>query len=113
MGDRAVRTAGDVSAVDVVALTKALLACDSVTPARGRVFDVLEAALTPIGFAVDRFIAGETPDGPVENLLALRDGSGPHLAFAGHLDVVPPGAGWTSGAFAPEVRDGVLYGRGA
>ncbi|MEG3176053.1 succinyl-diaminopimelate desuccinylase [Sphingomonas sp. RB3P16] len=96
-----------------VALAKALLGCESVTPARGAVFDVLEAALLPLGFSVDRFVAGEAPDGPVENLLATRGGSGPHLAFAGHLDVVPPGEGWTSGAFAPEIRGDLLYGRGA
>jgi len=98
---------------DVVALTKALIACESVTPARGNVFDVLEAALVPLGFAVDRFTIGEAPDGPVENLLAVRGEGGPHFAFAGHLDVVPPGAGWTSGAFEPEIRGGLLHGRGA
>jgi succinyl-diaminopimelate desuccinylase len=98
---------------DVVALTKTLIACESVTPARGSVFDALEAALVPLGFTVDRFVAGEAPDGPVENLLATRDGTGTHLAFAGHLDVVPPGSGWTSGAFEPEIRGGLLHGRGA
>ncbi|WP_260598513.1 succinyl-diaminopimelate desuccinylase [Sphingomonas endolithica] len=98
---------------DVVTLAKALIACDSVTPARGAVFDVLEAALLPLGFAIDRFVTGEAPDGPVENLLAIRGTSGPHLAFAGHLDVVPPGSGWTGDAFAPEERGGLLYGRGA
>jgi len=98
---------------DVVDLTKTLIACESVTPARGSVFDVLEAALVPLGFTVDRFVAGEAPDGPVENLLATRGGAGTHLAFAGHLDVVPPGSGWTSGAFAPEIRGGLLHGRGA
>ena len=98
---------------DVVALTKALIACESVTPARGSVFDVLEAALVPLGFDVDRFTVGEAPDGPVENLLAVRGQGGPHFAFAGHLEVVPPGAGWTSGAFEPEVRGGLLHGRGA
>ncbi|WP_404338183.1 succinyl-diaminopimelate desuccinylase [Sphingomonas sp. MMS12-HWE2-04] len=98
---------------DVVELTKALIAAESVTPARGAVFDVLEAALLPLGFKVERFIEGEAPDGPVENLLAVRGSGGTHLAFAGHLDVVPPGPGWTSGAFTPEVRDGLLYGRGA
>src|SRR3546814_4061320 len=72
---------------DPVALTKALIACDSVTPARGAVFDVLEAALVPLGFAVERFTAGEAPDGLVENLLAVRGHGGPHVAFAGHLDV--------------------------
>ncbi len=99
---------------DVVELTKALIAAPSITPALGSVFDVLEAALLPLGFAVDRFVAGEAPDGPVENLLAVRKaGPGPHFAFAGHLDVVPPGEGWTSGAFEPEVRGDLLYGRGA
>ncbi len=98
---------------DVVALTKALIACESVTPARGNVFDVLEAALVPLDFSVERFTAGEAPDGPVENLLAVRAGAGTHFAFAGHLDVVPPGAGWTTGAFEPEIRGGLLHGRGA
>ena len=113
MGDRAVRTAGGHGLTDPLALATALIACPSVTPARGGVFDVLEAALTPLGFAVERFVEGGAPDGPVENLLAVRAGDGPHLAFAGHLDVVPPGGGWTGDAFAPEVRDGLLYGRGA
>lgn len=98
---------------DVVELTKALIAAESVTPARGAVFDVLEAALRPLGFDVARFVEGEAPDGPVENLLATRGGDGPHLAFAGHLDVVPPGAGWTGDAFVPQVRGDLLYGRGA
>jgi succinyl-diaminopimelate desuccinylase len=102
-----------VSRVDVVALTRALLDAESVTPARGRVFDVLEAALVPLGFAVDRFVVGEAPDGPVENLLATRGLGAPHLAFAGHVDVVPAGDGWSSPAFASEIRDGLLYGRGA
>jgi len=99
---------------DIVELTKALIAAESVTPATGAVFDVLEAALTPLGFAVERFTAGEAPDGPVENLLAVRtNGDGPHFAFAGHLDVVPPGKGWASDAFVPEIRGDLLYGRGA
>jgi len=100
---------------DPVALTKALIACDSVTPAGPAVFDALEAMLRPLGFAVDRFTAGEAPDGPVENLLAVRGGSGGgrHFAFAGHLDVVPPGDGWSVGPFAGEERGGLVYGRGA
>lgn len=99
--------------VDPIDLARRLIACESVTPARGAVFDVLEAALVPLGFEVDRFVAGAAPDGPVENLLATRGHDGPHLAFAGHVDVVPPGEGWTTGAFVPEVRGGLLYGRGA
>ena len=98
---------------DPVALAKALIDCESMTPARGPVFDVLEAALLPLGFAVDRFVAGEAPDGPVENLLAVRGDSGRNFAFAGHLDVVPPGSGWSGDPFVGERRGALLHGRGA
>jgi succinyl-diaminopimelate desuccinylase len=101
------------SVTDVVELTKALIAAESVTPARGTVFDVLEAALRPLGFAVERFVRGEAPDGPVENLIAVRGSGGRHLAFAGHVDVVPAGEGWVGGAFSGEERGGMVYGRGA
>jgi succinyl-diaminopimelate desuccinylase len=101
------------TAIDPVELTSRLIACPSVTPARGEVFDCLEAALAPLGFEVHRFVAGEAPDGPVENLFATRGAGGPHFGFAGHLDVVPPGDGWTGDPFRPEIRGGLLYGRGA
>ena len=103
----------------VVELAEALIACPSVTPATGMVFDCLEGQLAPLGFEVTRFVAGEVPDGPVENLFAVRRGpaGSRHFAFAGHLDVVPPGEGWTSGPFLPERRAApggeLLYGRGA
>jgi succinyl-diaminopimelate desuccinylase len=95
----------------VVSLAERLIACESVTPARGPVFDALEAMLAPLGFEVHRFLAGDE----VENCLAIRRGPPGcrHFAFAGHLDVVPPGEGWASAPFAPEVRAGLLYGRGA
>ncbi len=96
----------------------ALIACESITPATGNVFDTLEAMLRPLGFAVERFIAGaDDPDpahgGPVENLFAIRGQNGRQFAFAGHVDVVPPGTGWHSEPFAPEIRGDLLYGRGA
>jgi succinyl-diaminopimelate desuccinylase len=102
-------------ASDALALAQALIACESVTPARGAVFDVLECALAPLGFECHRFVKGEAPDGPVENMLAVRRGpeGTRHFAFAGHVDVVPPGEGWASAAFEPEVRGDLLYGRGA
>lgn len=99
--------------IDPVGLARALIDAESITPARGAVFDVLEAALVAQGFAVERFVAGDAPDGPVENLLAVRGSGAPHFAFAGHLDVVPPGEGWASDPFASEVRGDLLYGRGA
>lgn len=99
---------------DTLTFAQRLITCPSVTPATGAVFAALEDMLAPLGFTVDRFTVGEAPDGPVENLLAWRTtGPGPHFAFAGHLDVVPPGNGWTSDPFTPEVRGDLLYGRGA
>ena len=100
---------------NVLQLAEALIACPSVTPAAGLVFDCLEGQLKPLGFAVHRFHAGAAPHGPVENLFAIRQGpeGSRHFGFAGHVDVVPPGEGWTSAAFAPEVRGDLLYGRGA
>ena len=100
---------------NVVELAERLIACPSVTPAAGLAFDALEAMLAPLGFVVTRFHAGEPPDGPVENLLAVRRGpeGSRHFAFAGHLDVVPPGEGWTTAPFAPERRGELLFGRGA
>jgi succinyl-diaminopimelate desuccinylase len=99
----------------VLDLTQALIACPSVTPAAGPVFDCLETQLVPLGFDVHRAVTGEAPDGPVENLFAIRRGpeGSRHFAFAGHVDVVPPGEGWTSAPFAPERRGELLHGRGA
>lgn len=95
-----------------------LIACESVTPATGAVFDVLEDILIPLGFNVERFISGADDDnpahgGPVENLFAIREANGRHFAFAGHLDVVPPGNGWASDPFIPMVKGDLLHGRGA
>ena len=100
------------AAIDAVDLASRLVACPSVTPATGAVFDVLEEALLPLGFGVHRFVTGEPPDGPVENLFASRGSGAPHFGFAGHLDVVPSGEGWASGPFEPEIRGALLYGRG-
>ncbi|RYD39678.1 MAG: succinyl-diaminopimelate desuccinylase, partial [Sphingomonadales bacterium] len=47
--------------IDPLELAQALIAAPSVTPAMGAVFDVLEAALTPLGFTVERFIDGIEP----------------------------------------------------
>ena len=105
---------------DSLALTyaKKLIACESITPATGAVFDALEEMLLPLGFAVNRFLAGEDDHNPahgapVENLFAIRKAPGRHFAFAGHLDAVPPGDGWGSDPFVPEIRGDLLHGRGA
>ncbi|MGK7868518.1 succinyl-diaminopimelate desuccinylase [Falsiroseomonas sp. E2-1-a20] len=94
---------------DPVPLAQALIRCRSVTPADDGALAVLEAALAPLGFACHRLRFGE-----VENLYARRGAGGPHLMFAGHTDVVPPGAAaWNVDPFGGEVRDGLLFGRGA
>jgi len=104
-----------ISALDYA---QRLIACESVTPATGGVFDVLEDMLAPLGFTVERFISGENDDNPahgapVENLFAIRESGGRHFAFAGHVDVVPSGDGWASNPFVPEVKGDFLHGRGA
>ena len=99
--------------LDPIALARQLINCPSVTPARGEVFDVLESALEPLGFTVHRWTMGEAPDGPTENMVAIRGSGSPHFGFAGHLDVVPAGDGWSCDPFAAEIEDGVLVGRGA
>ena len=99
--------------IDPVAFAAELIRCPSVTPVRGAVFDLLDNALTDLGFAVHRWVMGDPPDGPTENMVAIRGDGGPHFGFAGHLDVVPPGEGWDGDPFAGEIRDGMLIGRGA
>ncbi len=99
--------------LDPIALAQRLIRCPSVTPARGEVFDVLEAELKPLGFDVHRWVMGEAPDGPTENMVAIRGEGSPHFGFAGHLDVVPAGEGWSGDPFDASVQDGVLVGRGA
>jgi succinyl-diaminopimelate desuccinylase len=101
------------SSIDPVDLAARLIACPSVTPARGEVFDLLEVELRAIGFDVHRWVMGEAPDGPTENMVAMRGAGAPHFGFAGHLDVVPPGDGWDSDPFEAVIADGVLTGRGA
>jgi succinyl-diaminopimelate desuccinylase len=90
-------------AIDPVELAAALIACPSVTPHEGGALTVLGNVLQELGFE----------DGPVENMFATRGAGAPHFAFAGHVDVVPPGEGWTFDPFQPEIRGGLLYGRGA
>jgi len=96
--------------LDPVAFAQALIRRPSVTPADAGAMDVLQSALSDLGFACRRM-----PFEGIENLYARRGTSGPNLAFAGHTDVVPVGdaAAWTTGPFDAQIIDGVLYGRGA
>ena len=95
--------------LDPVAVTQALIRCASITPADAGALDVVANAAEGLGFTVHRLDFDGTP-----NLFARRGSSAPHFCFAGHTDVVPPGpSGWTADPFGGELRDGVLYGRGA
>ena len=100
---------------DPVSNLQTLIRCPSVTPAEGGALAALEGMLKPLGFVVERVTATDenTPD--IENLYARLSGNGPHLMFAGHTDVVPVGdeAAWRHAPFGAEIRDGILYGRGA
>jgi succinyl-diaminopimelate desuccinylase len=94
--------------IDALALAQALIRRPSVTPKDAGALDVLEAVLKELGFVTHRL-----PFGDVDNLYARRGEDAPHFCFAGHTDVVPVGEGWKADPFAAEVRDGMLYGRGA
>jgi len=92
-----------------------LVRIPSVTPDAGRALDVLTRHLVAAGFTVERPVFAAPGTDPVENLFASAGQGTPHLVFAGHVDVVPPGpaARWRHPPFAADVVDGVLYGRGA
>src|SRR3978361_1989279 len=98
-----------------LSIARDLLRCPSVTPADAGALDVLEKILGEAGFEVHRVTFGEPGTADIDNLYARIGEGAPHLVFAGHTDVVPPGdeSAWTHGAFSGEVSDGFLYGRGA
>jgi succinyl-diaminopimelate desuccinylase len=91
-------------------LTRNLIARNSVTPADEGCQALLCERLAAVGFRVEKLRYGN-----VDNFWAVRGAAAPVLCFAGHTDVVPTGPleEWKSHPFQPEIRDGVLYGRGA
>jgi len=99
--------------MNVIDLTKKLIACPSVTPKDEGAQVLLGEFLSDLGFECHNLPFGAGDD-EVPNLFARIGSEGPHLCYAGHTDVVPPGPEeqWTFGPFSPEIKDGVLYGRG-
>jgi succinyl-diaminopimelate desuccinylase len=95
---------------DALELTRALIACPSVTPADAGCQALMTERLAASGFSIETLQFGS-----VTNLWARRGDARPVLCFAGHTDVVPTGPleEWRSDPFMPVIRDGVLYGRGA
>ena len=104
-----------MSVSDPVTNLQTLIRCPSVTPAEGGALTALQAMLEPLGFRVERMVATEPGMADVENLYARIGTEGPHLMFAGHTDVVPPGdeASWSHPPFAAEIAGGEMFGRGA
>jgi succinyl-diaminopimelate desuccinylase len=100
---------------DALSITRDLVRCPSVTPADAGALGVLETLLKAAGFATHRVTFSEPGIADIDNLYARIGNEGPHITFAGHTDVVPPGdeTAWSVGAFSGEVKDGFLYGRGA
>ena len=95
---------------DVLALACDLIARPSVTPDDAGCQRLIAERLQAAGFAIEHLRFGA-----VDNLWATHGSGGPVLVLLGHTDVVPPGPreAWASDPFVPDVRDGMLYGRGA
>jgi succinyl-diaminopimelate desuccinylase len=100
---------------DPIAIARDLLRCPSVTPTEGGALTLLETVLKSAGFTVHRMTFSEPGTADVENLYARIGTGAPHLMFAGHTDVVPPGdpKAWSHAPFSADIDNGVLYGRGA
>jgi succinyl-diaminopimelate desuccinylase len=93
-----------------IELLKELVLRPSVTPDDAGCQDVLASRLEALGFECETLVFGD-----VTNLWARRGSGSPVLCFAGHTDVVPPGAEaeWVTDPFTPVVEDGMLFGRGS
>jgi succinyl-diaminopimelate desuccinylase len=100
---------------DPVEIAQALIRCRSVTPDEGGALEYLGGLLKRAGFEVHRqkFSSPNMPE--IDNLFAKIGNGKPHLVFAGHTDVVPPGneLSWSHSPFSGDIADGKIYGRGA
>ena len=94
----------------VLELTRELIARPSVTPDDAGCQQLIAQRLSAAGFTCEHLRLGE-----VDNLWATHGQGAPVLVLLGHTDVVPPGPreAWASDPFEPQIRDGLLYGRGA
>ena len=102
--------------IDPLLLSKALIEQETVCPvAEAEGFAPAFHTLEALGFTCQMVDFSEAGHNPVQNLIATIGSGSPHLCFAGHMDVVPPGplADWTYSPFDPQESDGMLIGRGA
>lgn len=99
-----------ITMTNTLEFTQTLMSRVSVTPDDSGCQDLIAARLRSCGFDIENM-----PFGEVSNIWARRGKDGPVFCFAGHTDVVPPGdlEQWNTEPFTPEIRDGILYGRGA
>jgi succinyl-diaminopimelate desuccinylase len=105
----------DSELFDPLEHAKALIRCRSVTPEQAGALDYMEQVLGGAGFSCRRLRFKSEGEPEVDNLYTRIGQGAPHLCFAGHIDVVPPGdeAGWMHPPFDAVIDGGVLYGRGA
>ena len=98
-----------------LAITRALIACPSVTPHDEGALDLLADILRPAGFSVEIVTFSESGHADVRNLYARLGTEAPVLVFAGHTDVVPPGdvGQWRFPPFSGALKEGAVWGRGA
>src|SRR6202045_3484050 len=99
---------------DALSISRDLVRCPSIPPADAGALGVLENLLKAAGFETHRVTFSEAGTADIDNLYARIGNAAPHISFAGHTDVVPPGdeKAWTVAAFSGEVKDAFLYGRG-
>lgn len=101
---------------DVIEIAKKLIQFPSITPEDAGCQDYLQSILKPLGFEIfDLPFEGNGGTYLVKNFFARKGTSSPHICFAGHTDVVPPGdeAAWSVPPFSGTVKDGKLIGRGS
>jgi len=92
--------------MNVVDLLLKLLSFESITPDDAGSLQYIETYL-------DGFEATYVNKEGVKNLfLTKKFSEGPHLCFAGHVDVVPAGDGWETDPFVPVIKNGNIYARG-
>ena len=101
--------------INELKLAKELIKFPSVTPTDAGVMKFLEKKLKTLGFKTKILEFKEKNHKSVKNLYARLGKKGPNFCYAGHLDVVPPGAlsDWTVNPFKPSIKKGHLIGRGA
>ena len=92
-----------------VQLAQGLIRCESITPNDAGALEVLIETLKPARFTFWRLTFKDENTPPVDNLFARIGDGPPHLCFAGHVDVVPPGDAslWSHPPFAAEIADGL------